>query len=159
MIRALQDQARSVSGGQANGTYDGDPLTKTASGEAWDGEDLPAQGFADGENADDLVTVSQVNDLLAGNAGNGLFALATDIPTAIAAHVALADPHTQYALEADLASTTDAAKGAALVRMMPSETGGVALPITTIFKGLSWPRNNSERRVMEPRMTAQPSPI
>lgn len=147
VIRALQDQSRGVSGGQANGTYDGDPLTKTASGTAWDGEDLPAQGFADGENADDLVTVGQVNDLLAGNAGNGLFALSSEldsevatlnanITAAVAAHVALSDPHAQYALEADLASTTDAAKGAALIRMMPSETGGVALPITTILKRL-----------------------
>ena len=43
VFRALQDQSRGSSGGEASGTYDGDALTKTPDGGGWDGEDLPLE--------------------------------------------------------------------------------------------------------------------
>lgn len=108
VIRALQDQARGVSGGQANGTYDGDPLTKTASGTAWDGEDLPAQGFADGVNDDDLATVGQIQPFV-DDAEAAAAAAATSQSAAATSATAASTSATNAATSASSASTSASA--------------------------------------------------
>lgn len=102
LTRIVQDLSRGTGGGGGSpGTYDSDPMTKTASGAEWDAEGLIVSNAADAVEDADLVTLSQVTTLIEDVSAATLAAAeeAAQSAAAVAALVASIEANVAYAVD------------------------------------------------------------